>query len=202
MTKGTKGEEADRQPVTPIKGASGAKPQGTVSPVEAAARPAPSVPNSSAPARGDDIVIGRGVTASGRVHTEGGVFVDGVLQGADVECSTLSISRDGMLYGCAKVGRAEIAGNVEGEIRASGEIVLRSFSSVSGRLEAPYIVVHRGASVSGETITSQRKGEAASRYYYAPAPGLGRRRVRIGSMLFTAALFGVLVSSVAFALLS
>lgn len=217
MTKGSRGREADHQQNGRTKGAEVARiagpHSGTIwSASETGAGPAASaaasgatltapIAKNSSPAGTDDIVIGFGVTACGKLHTSGCVFVDGVLRDADVEGSRFSVSRDGVFQGRAHAQRMEIAGTVEGELSASEEIVLRSSSSVSGRLSAPYIVVHRGATVSGETTTLARKPEV-SRYMYAPPPSLGRRRIKLGPVLFSALLVVMLSSGGAFALLT
>lgn len=111
-------------------------------------------------ARVDDIVIGLGVSTSGRFQTEGAVFVDGALEDADVASAVLSVSQGGRFSGVANVQRAEIAGEMNGEAHASDEIVLRSSAVVNGKLTAPYIVVHRGASVSGDVKSVERAGDS------------------------------------------
>lgn len=111
------------------------------------------------PSRVDDIVIGLGVSTSGRFQTEGAVFVDGALEEADVASAVLSVSQGGRFSGVANVQRAEIAGEMNGEAYASDEIVLRSSAVVTGKLSAPYIVVHRGAAVSGDVKSVARTGD-------------------------------------------
>lgn len=226
MTKGIRGEEANRQSNgqtivakertiggTETSGSSiahGVGRNASIGSVNTAASSAsaaglskvPALPKNRGESRTDDIVIGFGVTARGKLQTGGGLFVDGVLEDADVECATFSVSRDGAFYGDAQAQRAEIAGNFDGDLTASEEIVLRSSSCVAGRLVAPYIVVHRGATVSAETTTIQRKAEA-SKYLYMPPPVPRRRRIKIGPVVFGVALMAALLSSGgAFALLS
>src|SRR5690606_19835867 len=74
-------------------------------------------------ARTDDIVIGLGVRTAGKFQTAGSIFVDGTLGEADLECSSLSISRGGEFQGVAKAARVEISGSLAGEAIASEEIV-------------------------------------------------------------------------------
>jgi len=110
-------------------------------------------------ARTDDIVIGLGVRTAGKFQTAGSIFVDGSLGEADVECSSLSISRGGEFHGAAKAARVEISGSLSGEAVASEEIVLRASAVVTGKISAPYIVVHRGATVTGEVNSVERRNE-------------------------------------------
>ncbi len=110
--------------------------------------------------RTDDIVIGLGVRTSGKFQTAGSIFVDGVLDDAEVECSSLSISRGGEFHGVAKAMRVEISGTLSGEATATEDIVLRSSAVVGAKVTAPYIVVHRGACLTGEVSSMERRSDA------------------------------------------
>lgn len=149
--------------------------------------------------RTNDVVIGFGVTSYGKLRTRGAVFIDGVVEGADLESATLSIGRDGAVYGSATIGRADIAGIFTGDLYASDEVVLRSSATVSGSVTAPSIVVHRGASVSAATTTVERRSEDPKRpdqqfMGYMPPRSSRRRRIRLGPMAFSMALVAALVS--------
>jgi len=132
--------------------------------------------------RTDDIVIGLGVRTSGNFQTAGSIFVDGALGDANVECASLSISRGGEFHGVAKAARVEISGTLSGEAVASEEIVLRASAVVGGKVSAPYIVVHRGAHITGEVSSLERRAEASK----APAalPPLTKYRPKRGLHLF------------------
>lgn len=116
--------------------------------------------DSQATSRTDDIVIGLGVRTSGKFQTAGSIFVDGALGEADVECSSLSISRGGEFHGVAKAARVEVSGMLNGDAIATDEIVLRASAVVGGKISAPYIVVHRGACITGEVNSLERRVEA------------------------------------------
>lgn len=120
---------------------------------------APARPAADAYARTDDIVIGLGVRTAGKFQTAGSIFVDGALGEADVECTSLSISRGGEFHGAAKAARVEVSGSLAGEAVASEEIVLRASAIVTGKISAPYIVVHRGACITGEVNSVERRSE-------------------------------------------
>jgi len=132
--------------------------------------------------RTDDIVIGLGVRTSGKFQTAGSIFVDGVLGDAEIECSSLSISRGGEFHGVAKAMRVEVSGALVGEAVASEEIVLRASAVVSAKISAPYIVVHRGASVTGEVNSLERRAEP----HKGPAtlPAFTKYRPKRGLHLF------------------
>lgn len=112
------------------------------------------------PARMDDIVIGRGVTSTGNFSTGGQVCVDGVLHDAEVHAAALSVSQGGEFHGKAMVQFMEVFGTFRGEVNATDQVVLRASSVVSGKISAPYVVVHRGATITGQIETLQRQFEA------------------------------------------
>ena len=120
---------------------------------------AAAAPPPMAAARTDDIVIGLGVTSSGNFTTAGLICVDGVLKDADVQASALSISRGGEFHGTASVERLEVFGTLCGEVVASEQIVLRASAVVLGKISAPYIITHRGAAISGEVKSLERRPE-------------------------------------------
>lgn len=145
------------------------------------------------PAASDDIVIGMGVTTSGEFATAGSVFVDGVLRDAEVRSSLLSISHGGEFHGNANVKRLEIAGVWDGDAVAAEDIVLRASASVTGRLCAPYIVVHRGALVRGD-IESLERRPVPLRPPPSPQPPLGGIRLKRGGGLMSLAVVGLVIS--------
>ena len=110
-------------------------------------------------ARTDDIVIGLGVTSSGNFSTAGLICVDGILKDADVQAAALSISRGGEFQGKANVEKLEVFGTLCGEVVASEQIVLRASAVVLGKISAPYIITHRGAAISGEVKSLERRPE-------------------------------------------
>jgi len=107
--------------------------------------------------RVDDIVIGMGVTSTGNFTTGGAVCIDGVLKEGDIQALTLSISRGGEFHGRASARFVEIFGTLNGEVIATEQIILRASAVVTGKVSAPYITMHRGASVTGEVVTLERK---------------------------------------------
>jgi cytoskeletal protein CcmA (bactofilin family) len=119
----------------------------------------PSAAPAAAAARTDDIVIGLGVTSSGNFSTAGLICVDGVLKDADVQAAALSISRGGEFQGKANVERLEVFGTLCGEVTASEQVVLRASAVVLGKVSSPYIITHRGACISGEVKSLERRPE-------------------------------------------
>jgi len=137
--------------------------------------------------RMDDIVIGPGVRAVGRFQTAGFIFVDGMLEDAEVECRSLSISRGAEFHGNVSAQRIEISGTLNGDANASEEIVLRSSATVTGRVSAPYVVVHRGALLSGGVESLERQPDPAKGSELGTLPSLSRNRSKRNTNLFVGA---------------
>lgn len=115
----------------------------------------------AAAARMDDIVIGTGVTSNGNFETGGVICIDGVLTGGEVRAATLSISCGGEFHGKALVRYLEVFGTLSGEVIASEQVMLRASAVVTGKLSAPYVVMHRGATITGQVETLERPAGAA-----------------------------------------
>lgn len=141
----------------------------------------------------DDIIIGLGVTSSGKFQTTGQICVDGTLTEADVEASVLSVSRGGEFHGVANVERAEVFGVLTGEVIASDQIVLRASAVVMGKITAPYIITHRGAAISGEVKSVERRPDLQLPPAFQPRPGKPRRSLMslfVGGALLALGMFG------------
>jgi cytoskeletal protein CcmA (bactofilin family) len=137
--------------------------------------------------RMDDIVIGPGVRTVGRFHTAGSIFVDGALEDAEVECRSLSISRGAEFHGNARAERIEVSGTLNGDVTASEEVVLRSSAAVTGKVSAPYVVVHRGALLSGGVESLERQPEPAKSLRLDALPSLSRGRSKRNTNMFVGA---------------
>ena len=95
----------------------------------------------------EDIVVGENSSLEGSFETQGSMFVDGSLMGADLRTTLLSIGVSGSVAGNAHVSRAEIAGTFDGQLIVSGEVILRSTSHVTGEITCGKLISHRGATV-------------------------------------------------------
>jgi len=158
----------------------------------------PGQSDTQAPGKADDIVIGPGVRTAGKFQTAGGIFVDGTLEEADVACRWLSISRGGELYGAVSAERVEIAGLLQGDATAKEEIILRSTAVVTGKVAAPYIVVHRGAQISGGVESTERPADPRKTVLMPPLPKPRQRRSL--NIFLCATALGLLLAGGAYAL--
>lgn len=115
---------------------------------------APPAPAGGAPGPGampvDDIVIGRGVVSTGQFVTSGLICVDGTLTQSDLQADMISISQGAEFQGKARARHIEVFGRLSGVLIATEQLVLRASANVSGHISSPCMVMHRGATVTGE----------------------------------------------------
>jgi len=127
--------------------------------VDAETLPAPAVEVRSRGGGVDDIVIGAGVVSTGHFVTGGLICVDGTLRDSVVRADTISISHGAELHGRAQARHVEIFGRLDGEVVATEQIVLRASAIVTGKISSPCMVMHRGATVTGEVDTTVPEGK-------------------------------------------
>ena len=136
-------------------------------PVSTPPADAPAAPVT--PPRGnnvDDIVIGAGVVSTGTFVTRGLICVDGTLRESALEADVISISQGAEFQGRAHARHVEVFGRIEGELVATEQLVLRASAHVVGKISSPCMVMHRGATVTGEVETlgfdANRAGAASA----------------------------------------
>jgi hypothetical protein len=92
----------------------------------------------------------------------------------------------------------EIAGLLQGDATAEAEIILRSTAVVTGKISAPYIVVHRGAQISGGVESTERPADTRKNVLMPPLPKPRQRRPL--KIFLCAAALGLLLTGGAYAL--
>jgi len=114
----------------------------------------------SAPVPGKiETVIGRSVTLKGRVEFNGGLHLDGRVEGdvcgsgAGAE-ATLWIGADSSIVGNVEVANVVINGEVTGEVRARERVVLGEKARVTGDVYYGAIEMTLGARVDGKLFPS------------------------------------------------
>jgi len=109
----------------------------------------------------NDIVqclIGRGIELKGELSFSGGLHIDGRVIGSikNTEASSgrITLSREGIIDGDVTTCNAEINGVVNGDIHATGCVVLHPHSHVSGNVYYERIEIRRGACINGKLIAT------------------------------------------------
>jgi cytoskeletal protein CcmA (bactofilin family) len=94
-------------------------------------------------------VIGAHTVFEGTIRAEGPLRIHGRIQGEVSSSSTVHIEAGGLAEARIEAAAVEIAGEVQGQVHASGRVVLASSSRVSGEVYAGTIVMSEGAVLDG-----------------------------------------------------
>jgi len=111
-------------------------------------------------------LIGRGIEFKGELSFTGGLHIDGRVIGsiknqAD-STGRITLSREGIVDGNVTTCDAEINGTVNGDIHATGCVVLHPHSHVSGDVYYERIEIRRGACINGKLIATHENKPAES----------------------------------------
>ena len=108
------------------------------------------------PAKGSaKVVIGHGVTISGEIKKADEVQIDGE---ADVTMKTdnLVVGATGDCKGDIETHNADIWGNFDGDIKASGTLTIQEQGKVSGKIEYQNLQIKLGGQISGDIKLSDK----------------------------------------------
>lgn len=95
-------------------------------------------------------LVGEGTTFEGTLHTENDVRASGRIVGTMHVDGRAIIAESGSVEGEIIATNADIAGHVEGEIRVSERLVLKSTARIDGDIRTDRLVVEEGARFTGE----------------------------------------------------
>ena len=108
------------------------------------------------PAKGDaKVVIGNGVSITGEIKKADEVQIDGE---ADVTMKTdnLVIGTTGNCKGNIETHNADIWGNFDGIIKASGTLTVQEAGKISGSVEYQNLQIKLGGKISGDVKLSDK----------------------------------------------
>ena len=94
-------------------------------------------------------VIGLGSTLRGTLMVSGTLRIDGEFEGDILNCDRLEIGEHGIMRADVEVKEALIQGRVLGNIRALGNIEMKSGSRVEGDVAAVSVAMEPGVYFSG-----------------------------------------------------
>lgn len=104
--------------------------------------------------------IGEGVHVKGDIHDCRQVDVHGLMEGG-IEADILIVHEKGSVKGVIKADRAEIHGEVDGEVTISGRLEIRASGLVAGIVNYGELSVEAGGRVTGQL--DQRSDKSAER---------------------------------------
>lgn len=138
-----------------------------------------------APATEQDKVntlIGVGTEIKGTVKATSGLRIDGRLEGELLHEGDLVIGEEGVVEANIKARNATIAGEVRGNIEASGRVEIVSTGKVLGDMTVQTLIINEGAMFDGHCQMRQAEGPDAharrslkdrAQFKASPAPESG-----------------------------
>src|SRR5262249_24639577 len=95
--------------------------------------------------------IERGVEMSGRLATERPLRIEGEFRGEIQSAAAVLVCEGGTVEAPIRARTVEIHGAVGGDVIASREVVIHASGRLHGDVEAPSLVIARGAFFNGRT---------------------------------------------------
>jgi cytoskeletal protein CcmA (bactofilin family) len=113
-----------------------------------------------------DTLLGKAARVQGDVDFEGGLHLDGQIQGAvrsdDSREASLSVSETGSIEGPVRVANVVLNGTVRGDIHARERVVLGATARVEGNVYYGVIEMTLGAQIIGKLIRLEPEGRLAA----------------------------------------
>jgi cytoskeletal protein CcmA (bactofilin family) len=109
----------------------------------------PTLAGRSSGEYGPETVLGARTVFEGTIRAEGPLRIQGRVQGEISSSSSVHIEAGGIAEARIEATAIEIAGEVQGQVHASGRVVLAASSRVSGEVYAGTIVMSEGAVLDG-----------------------------------------------------
>jgi cytoskeletal protein CcmA (bactofilin family) len=100
------------------------------------------------------IVIGEGVTVSGKFVVPGRAVINGSLEG-DLQADEILVGAQGKLVGNIKVRKADVFGEIHDTLLASEHLIIRSTGRVNGNASYGEIEIERGGLVQGAIVPAK-----------------------------------------------
>lgn len=107
-------------------------------------------------------IIGAGSTFSGVLNVQGGLRVDGLVDGEVSVSATLTVGHEGRIKGDIKVAQAVIGGTINGTVRAENQLELQNGSRVEGDIFTRSLVIEEGVFFQGHCSMSGREAQQKS----------------------------------------
>lgn len=100
------------------------------------------------------IMIGEGVTVSGKFIVPGRAVINGSLDG-ELQAEELLVGAQGKIVGNVKVRRADVYGEVHDTLLASEHLIIRTSGRVNGNASYGEIEIERGGLVQGAVLPAR-----------------------------------------------
>jgi cytoskeletal protein CcmA (bactofilin family) len=108
-------------------------------------------------------LIGVGTEIKGSIKASGGIRIDGRVEGEVLHEGDLIIGEEGVVQANIKTRGATIAGEVRGNVEASGRVEIVSTGKVLGDIIVGTLVINEGAVFDGNCHMGQTDGDVQAR---------------------------------------
>ena len=130
-----------------------------------------------------DTLVGQGVEVTGDIKFQGGLHLDGVINGnvstADnAEGAVLVISDQGCVKGDVYVAYAVINGEVVGNVYASEKLELSSNARISGNVEYNLLEMASGAEINGQMLHNVKANRVLEQKKLGPVKEESKDNIR------------------------
>jgi len=102
-----------------------------------------------------DSILGSGSLCNGTIRVDGGLRIDGTVDGEVVVSGTLTIGREGVIIGNVSVNEAVVGGKIKGTVRAEEQLELQSGSRLEGDIFTRSLIIEDGVYFEGSCKMSQ-----------------------------------------------
>ena len=102
-------------------------------------------------------IIGKGTVVEGDLRVQSSMRIDGRVKGKVAVSDTVVVGKDGEVEGRLSAKHVMLAGKVQGNVNASGKVLLESKASVFGDIRATRLVVDEGALFNGNCQMKEGK---------------------------------------------
>lgn len=106
-------------------------------------------------------IIGKGTVIDGTIRVQSSLRLDGKVNGNVLTTESLIVGKDGEIEGEIRVKNAVIGGHVNGQIFASGKVVLEARSFVTGEVKTAKLAINDGAKFEGHCVMTEENGVKA-----------------------------------------
>ena len=115
-----------------------------------------------------DTLLGQGAEFRGNISVEGGIVIDGKVEGNIGASERITVGLHGSVRGNLSAPEVVVSGKVSGNVLASDRAELLSTAHVDGDIKATRLVMADGASLSGKVGMAEAvSGADAPEYKFA-----------------------------------
>ncbi len=107
-------------------------------------------------------VVDKQLAINGELNTTSSVRVDGRVEGARHRADTLIVGSEATVVGDVEVRDLIVAGEIRGNVIASGRIEIQANASVTGNIRAAAMQLEEGGVIKGHLVIAPAGAEAAS----------------------------------------